>query len=458
MCSGGRSGDHVCSICNGRGWVAETKTVYDRVPCSGCGGHGDIICKGCGGQGLIFCPDCYGKGLVTCPVCDGAKRVVFFIAIKQSFSPTADAINVTDSPCPSEVVALLEHPIDYRPLADHTETEFVTAPALPANSKALTDAVRGSLQKARAGTGSVSSRIIKQNLQVFGTSLVKADYLYENRMFTLWMVGNRRRVYALPSPITEFANSLLGQAVYLWAEKRRFAAAFRLSRVLEMGQADLCCQAVLDSGPPVPTALRLLAQRKHLSGIAETTKWVSLLLGSLVPCLTVGACLIGIPGPDEVSSIPFLGRDPSAFRLFILLPLSILIGYDLLAFWYREENAEQRYAAAIASGKGPCVKADRRLPHFVITLAVLCSCLFGVLKLASAPERNSSSVTDQPTRQESGLTEAAGGQKSVSSPERGRGSVTGEQLDRPGERVAIASSPKRPGLTSSPTTLPVTAP
>ncbi|MGA2704486.1 MAG: formylglycine-generating enzyme family protein [Isosphaeraceae bacterium] len=389
-------------------------------------------------------------------MCDGAKRVVFFIAIKQSFSPTADAINVTDSPCPSEVVALLEHPIDYRPLADHTETEFVTAPALPANSKALTDAVRGSLQKARAGTGSVSSRIIKQNLQVFGTSLVKADYLHENRMFAFWMVGNRRRVYALPSPITEFANSLLGQAVYLWAEKRRFAAAFRLSRVLEMGQADLCCLAVLDSGPPVPTALRLLAQRKHLSGIAETTKWVSLLLGMLVPALVA---LFGFPLLQELAlPIPFFGRDPTALFLFIVLPLSILMGYDLLAFWYREENAEERYASAMASGKGTSPTAGRRLPHLVFTLAVLCSCLFGVTKLALAPERTRSFVSDRATLQASGQTEAAGAQKSVSSPERGRGSVTGEQPDRLGERVAIASSPKTPGLTSSPTTLPVTAP
>jgi formylglycine-generating enzyme required for sulfatase activity len=456
FCRGGVAMDHTCSTCNGRGWVSKTRTVYDRMPCVACGSTGRVTCSRCRGVGLITCPTCHGKGLVTCPVCDGNKRVVLFISIKQSFSPTADTFNVTDSPCPSEVLALLEHPIDYRTLADTSETEFVTAPALPANSKALADAVHGSLQKARAGTGSVSSRIIKQNLQISGTSLVKADYLYENRRFEFWTVGIRMRVYALPSPITDFANSLLGQAIYLWAEKRRFAAAFRLSRVLEMGRADLCCQAVLDSGPPVPTALRLLAQRKHLSGIAETTKWASLLLGMLVPALVA---LFGFPLLQELAlPIPFFGRDPTALFLFIVLPLSILMGYDLLAFWYREENAEERYASAIASGKGPSPTAGRRLPHLVFTLAVLCSCLFGVLKLALAPERTSSFIADQPTRQESRLTEAAGSQKSVSSPEGGRGGVTGEQLDRPGERVAIASSPKPLGLTSSPATLPQTAP
>lgn len=254
-CTGGRvqdyrSGHHdewvVHSVCNGTG-----EQLYDDmepyfVNCPVCRGRGeiDVRCSTCNGNGQLRCSTCSGQGQLTCPKCEGHKKLVFFLVVRQVFTATKDSSRVPAFPCPASAVQLLT-PADFALLARKSSTELAAQDAINTQYDALAENIDYFLTTARTRL-SEAQRICNQSLQVREGSVHHVLYQYHKDSYELWVVGKDMQVYAPASPVTEYAQSRVEEALRLWDAGSTFKATSPLLIAEEMGKSDVNCQMVLD--------------------------------------------------------------------------------------------------------------------------------------------------------------------------------------------------------------------
>lgn len=218
-----------CYKCMGKGRISEYSSVtqeYQYRSCPTCGGRGWIPCNYCDGKGKNKCSSCIGDGYVKCSECYGQGKVISYIKVVGEYkvSPSETIVwnpaisqkdkeifsadltkNINNYLEPQEIV------IGEAKEFDSDDIKAPTYPGLDIDIKQLIDKAKNKKTK--------NTRIIKQKLIGKKIYCVKLEYKFNNKDYSLWIIGRGRKIYYSNTPIDDFAKLSYNEAVTLVENK-----------------------------------------------------------------------------------------------------------------------------------------------------------------------------------------------------------------------------------------------
>lgn len=195
-CAG--QGARWCDLCKATGVIACASCDGSRrVACGQCPAQGE--CGTCQSLGVITCPDCKdgwqqcpqctGYRKLTCEACLGAGELLKYTVLEvarevvEAREPFIEEPKLPSEPYQAELCYEAQGTSRELALGEHPAAEL-----LENLSRRLSRKARG--------------REVLRNIRVYRSELIRVDYTYEARAYTLWIYGDR--VYASTSPIHEW--------------------------------------------------------------------------------------------------------------------------------------------------------------------------------------------------------------------------------------------------------------
>ncbi len=195
-CAG--QGAHWCDLCKATGVIAcascdgsrrvECRQCPAQGECSACQNSGVLTCLDCK-DGWQQCSQCTGYRKLTCEVCLGAGELLKSKVLEvvreavQAREPFTEEPKLPSEPYQAELCYEAQVTPQELALGDHP-----AAAMLESLSRRLNRRAHG--------------REVLRSIRVYRSELIRVDYTYEARAYTLWIYGNR--VYASTSPIHEW--------------------------------------------------------------------------------------------------------------------------------------------------------------------------------------------------------------------------------------------------------------
>ena len=254
----GGKGNNRCWSCNGSGSIQKSEyrngVSYNvSAPCSSCGGKGSNTCNTCGGRGTVTCRTCGGGGSVTCyycggtgqltcTTCDGEGKVVNYVAFNNDFTPGEQARNVPNVETPQAVIKG-DDPYIYakevKALGDYKmeniftmeDTALVEGVVFDIKYALLKNAAKDALNEALKELNE-ESVMLSQKLRFFSASVIKLDYTYGGKKYTMWFYDGDRTIYSASDPILDFVEESRVE-VYAYINAKNFKEAWKLFNKIE---------------------------------------------------------------------------------------------------------------------------------------------------------------------------------------------------------------------------------
>ena len=242
-------GTENCHRCGGRGSFQGNSDVnYREITCPSCNGRQRVTCSSCGGNGTKDCPDCTngkvrcsrcsGSGILTCGSCKGAGKFISLEYLKDAFVYRGWLRSVHYDSIPSEIVSKIsgernssETIVEYEDrLISDAIFESTNHTKLKHMGKDFFQAVRNI--KAM-GVYSKDYRILKQKIVIKKVDVLKVDYKYLEKQYTMWLYG-KTSVWASISPITEYRDNLFNEASKEFSIKAYSNALSLIEKAIEM--------------------------------------------------------------------------------------------------------------------------------------------------------------------------------------------------------------------------------
>lgn len=264
----GATGLTVCRSCHGSRQI-ECKFCPAQDECSTCHNLGTTRCLDCR-DGWQQCTECSGYRKLSCEDCLGAGQLLRFKVLEV----VREAVEACE-PLLSEELKEVFHPEPYEPEVCY-QWQGSPKSVITENTELAVLIDTLSRRSSRRACG----QEVLRGLCIYRSALLRVDYSYEARSYTLWIYGNR--VYATTSPIHEYdqriseAASTALQAGDYRKTLELLSSAFTHSPSSARGLVVL--SQTLE-------ALQKELQRHHYSLVIEVVDRAYLLLG---PNLAVG--------------------------------------------------------------------------------------------------------------------------------------------------------------------------
>ena len=197
-CEGGRQGERVCYRCNGAGWRVVDKAEYYTV-----------TCRRCVGSGRVVCSFCKGSQAVSCTTCDAAGRLVSYLQVTVSFEPQSSESEFSKSD--ASITSLLDKDEDSLLVHQLATVEFIDDHFAGLSADGIRSGIMSVLHSSRSRT-SEERRIIKQRLSIKRADVLELRYDMNRREYTMWILGDSRRVHAPTNPFSEAIEMALERA------------------------------------------------------------------------------------------------------------------------------------------------------------------------------------------------------------------------------------------------------
>lgn len=244
-CKGGvRDDGSGCWTCNGTGWLQQHFYQERTGACAHCVG-GRTACTACGGAKRVRCSPCTGTGKVACAACKATGRMMSYLAVVQTFEPSAQTVPV---PCPKladgAVVGLIRE-ADYSPALTLATNTCPPALAL----KSGVEPLRATISKAFTAAltpASADNRLVRQRLVVGAATILEVGYECEGEAYTAWFAGRSLTAHVPASPVTTALAGMVKTAVKQWEKGDRKAATTLLREVMDMAETDAGCRRVYE--------------------------------------------------------------------------------------------------------------------------------------------------------------------------------------------------------------------
>ena len=253
-----RSVEKTCGSCGGRGSFTSTSTEsYWGYPGSqikyNCGGDGRIYmtetkththtCSTCKGSGKVFeieeytatCDECRGSGRVMCTTCKGLGSLLHYINVNRtrylSDSTRYFAPNMMNADVTKEISLFIPQ---WEKL-DQFRIEPAQTEAHPACSLPVVGAMTRRL--VTSVTNTQETKTCFSNLTMLRCRATVVRYTYRDKEYRCVLMGPDRKLFAVSSPISDYADELRVKTNVSAKENKVGQTWLRLKQILKFSQS-----------------------------------------------------------------------------------------------------------------------------------------------------------------------------------------------------------------------------
>lgn len=244
----------------GEGRTFRTETVTHTHTCSACRGEGHTekteryrgTCDRCGGSGKLICPACQGSGLMMHFIC--IDRELYQQTRTRYIAPA-----MLDADETRELYACIG-PEDWRQV-EQFRIERTAFDDCPAGSRPVVGAM---IRRLFQGAGdSAESKSCFSTLTTYGCDIVAVRYAYGGREYRCALLGDKRKLFAVVSPISDYADGLRAEAVASVRKKDVSSSWKALRRIVRFSQSSETDKTALEE---VERRMALTAHYGKLGG------------------------------------------------------------------------------------------------------------------------------------------------------------------------------------------------
>lgn len=213
--------------------VRVCKTGEEKKPCSYCKGYGTITEKK---KHRVTCRHCNGNGEIICSVCKGTGKLVHFIYIDRTLYQETDTqyivpsiLNANET---NEISSFIEQQ-DWQQL-EQFRIERTAFDDCQASSRPLVgDMIKRLFQ---AAGDSKNSLLCFSTLTTSKCDVIALRYEYNGREYNCVLIGKEKKLFAVTSPISEYADKLRAKAIES-VKKKDIASSWKtLRRIVRFSQ------------------------------------------------------------------------------------------------------------------------------------------------------------------------------------------------------------------------------
>jgi tetratricopeptide (TPR) repeat protein len=205
-----------CSMCRGSGKVAERAPANRSIDCPQCRGAGVTLCGSCR-DGWSQCGACRGYRRLSCTECAGRGELLRSLYIEVDYRQEKAAATLLPAGFPDyaqkrfsganyETASAQVLRLEYGPQLENNSIEEIENEALRTKIESITAETAGRLN------GGKERRICRQTIEVRFCPAVEVKYIFEERSYELWIIGDSGDIYCRTSPVHEYDQKLARQA------------------------------------------------------------------------------------------------------------------------------------------------------------------------------------------------------------------------------------------------------
>jgi uncharacterized protein YecT (DUF1311 family) len=276
-----------CTACHGRGFTRCNECRDGFKSCGTCARRGIIRCPSCDAAGRVRCDSCGGIGKIACAPCKGSGKFItsLYLTAKQSenvahawvLPPEYDAL------VPEDVSAWLRQDVGITAARELSAKQFDAAPCervdslLPDAANRLLDEskrnirYRASVDLAALSDSSVD-QIVRHWYAEYHLPLVKVDYQFEGKDYTLWTV-------APGVTLADHAQGFATKGTSVFASEGPVSAY--LGRMLDAAASALGNGKLAESGHLAEALLKVVPGLKKAASLKARILWTQRLFASL---------------------------------------------------------------------------------------------------------------------------------------------------------------------------------